>query len=59
MLGFIIHLDIGGIGLHSAIIKFVAEYKAEKNCSQGEAVKAVAKANPEAHEKYVADLKAK
>lgn len=37
----------------------VAEYKAEKNCSQGEAVKAVAKANPEAHEKYVADLKAK
>ena len=37
----------------------VDEYQAEKKCSRGEAIKAVAAANPEAHEKYLAEQKPK
>lgn len=35
----------------------VADYMADKQCSRGEAIKAVVAANPEAHEKYLASLK--
>jgi signal peptide peptidase SppA len=36
----------------------VDEHQAEKKCSRGEAIKAVAAAHPEAHEKYVAKQQA-
>jgi len=35
----------------------VTDYQAEHRCSKAEAIRAVAKSNPEAHETYVAGLK--
>ena len=37
----------------------VAEHQTEKKCSRGESIKAVAEANPEAHEKFLAEQKSK